>query len=572
MFAVSSAFLTALQQPSMTVAVQVTASDGTVLSVQNGSVTMDGRRSITRTAELELTPTATKSIQDIYNLVMTPNIELTIRRGLVITPATTTTTTRTNVVQNPVPTSFTNGTRWSVSNRGVGGAGTSTIEGGAFVDRVTTAAADAAYTLRIGTSGQVALSPVAVAGKTYTASLYVTSSVDDYRGFAIDWLNSSGATIASSNNGGLKTFLPAGVEVRLSVTGTAPAGAVACNIAVWTGSTGGTSIIRPVGSTMRARNALMEVSTGVLDYFDGSVKGASWTGTAHQSESQLSTTVTNNDAVVEYVPLGMFSTDSASYSKSVSGVVRWSGSDRSKKVARSRFTDPFQVTSGTSLATAGNNLLSSRFANVVTNFGNVLENVTANVTFEAGESSDPWESARGLFNDYGYDLNFDGNGVARAQQIPDPASVVSVFDFGADATNLVLTADVTGTLEKTYNGVIVTGEGSNLSSPIRAEVWDTDPASPTYYLGGFGKVPLFYSSPLITSNIIAGAVAQVLLSKLKGRSEQLSWPSVVNPALEPFDVVTVTLGGVATKVVIDQLVVPLRAQDNMTAVARQTVA
>ena len=363
MFAVSSAFLTALQQPSMTVAVQISASDGTILSIQNGSVTMDGRRSITRTAELELIPTTTKSVVDIYNLVMTPNIEITIKRGLVLANGTT-----------------------------------------------------------------------------------------------------------------------------------------------------------------------------------------------------------------EYVTLGVFATDSASYSRSVTGVVKWSGSDRSKKVQRARFTLPYQIAAGTSLATAGANLLSSRYANVVTNFGNVVSTVTSNTIYDAGESSDPWESARRLFNDYGYDLNFDGNGVARAQQISDPAATSAVFDFGAGTTNLVLTADVTGTLEKTYNGVIVTGEGSNLSSPIRAEVWDSDPASPTYYLGGYGKVPYFWSSSLITSNVIAGAVATVMLSKMKGRTEQLAWPSVVNPALEPFDVVTITLGGTQTKVAIDQLVVPLRAADNMTAIARQTTA
>lgn len=363
MYSVSSAFLTALGQPTMTIAVQVVASDGTILSVQNGSVSMDSRRGITRTAELELIPTGTKSIADIYNLVMTPNVELTIKRGLVLA--------------------------------------------------------------------------------------------------------------------------------------------------------------------------------------NGSI---------------------------EYVPLGVFSTDTASYSKSVSGVVQWSGSDRSKKVQRARFTDPYQITSGTSLATAGTALLQSRYSLVTTNFGNVLENITANVTYDAGDSSDPWDAARTLFKDYGYDLNFDGNGTARAQQVPDPASVPAVFDFGAGTTNLVMTAEVSGTLEKTYNGVIVTGEGSNLSSPIRGELWDTDPASPTYYLGGMGKVPYFYSSPLITSITVAQAVATVLLNKVKGKSEQFSWPSVVNPALEPLDVVSVTLGGTQSKVVIDQLTIPLRAQDNMTAIARQTTS
>jgi hypothetical protein len=345
----------------MKIAVQVTASDGTVLAIQNGSVAMDSRRNITRTAELELIPTATRSITDVYKLVMTPDVELTIKRGL------------------------------------------------------------------------------------YLAN----------------------------------------------------------------------------GS-------------------------------------------------IEYVSLGVFSTDEAKYSRSVSGVLKWSGSDRSKKISRSKFVDPYQITAGTSLATAGSTLLQSRFPDVSSNFANVLENVTATLTYDASDSSDPWGSARDLFADNGYDLNFDGNGVARAIQVPDPATVAPVFDYGAGATNLVLEADVSGTLEKTYNGVIVVGEGSSLTTPVRGEVWDTNPASPTYWLGGYGKVPFFWSSPLITSTVIAQAVATVLLSKLKGKTEQLTWSNVVNPALEPLDVISVTLGRRRVQAVIDQLTIPLRAQDSMTSIARQT--
>lgn len=362
MYTVSSNFLTALRSSSMKIAITVTASDGTILSIQNGSVTMDARRNITRTAELELVPTSTLTIERVFALVLTPNVEITIKRGL------------------------------------------------------------------------------------YLA--------------------------------------------------------------------------------------------------DGSI---------------------------EYVSLGVFSTDEASYSRSVSGVVRWSGSDRSKKIGRSKFVDPYQITAGTSLATAGADLLTSRFSNVTTNFSNVLENVTANVIYEASNDSDPWDSARRLFADSGYDLNFDGDGVARAIQVPDPATVVPVFDFGADATNLILNAEIGGTLEKVYNGVIVTGEGSSLTTPVRGEVWDTDPSSPTYYLGGYGKVPLYWSSALITSAALAQAVATVLLAKLKGRTESLSWSNIVNPALEPLDVISITLKGTQTTAVIDQLVIPLRAQDSMTAIARQTI-
>ena len=172
--------------------------------------------------------------------------------------------------------------------------------------------------------------------------------------------------------------------------------------------------------------------------------------------------------------------------------------------------------------------------------------------------------------DYGYDLNFDGNGVARAQPVPDPATTQAVFDYGEGETNLVLNADVSGTLERTYNGVIASGEGTDISTPVRALVWDEDPTSPTYYLSGFGQAPYFYSSPQLTTVNQCEIAASTILARVKGRAQGLTWSSVVNPALEPLDVVTTTLAGVTSRVVIDQIVTPLRADAESRAQARET--
>lgn len=359
MYSVSQAFLTALRSPSMVVGVLITTSDGQTLSAIDGSVSMDSRRNITRTASLELTATTKQTTAQIYDLVMTPGLEIIIQRGL------------------------------KLSN-------------GSF----------------------------------------------------------------------------------------------------------------------------------------------------------------------EYVPLGIFSTDTASIDRATGGTVKWNGSDRSKKISRARFTDPYQISASTGLAAAGTALLQSRWNQTQVNFGNVNNTITAQLVYEAGENSDAWEQSRKLFSDYGYDLNFDGNGIARAVLIPDPSSSPVAFDFGSSSTNLVMGMESAGSLEKTYNGVIATGEGTDISTPTRGEVWDTDPLSPTYYLGNYGKVPLFYSSPLLTTQALAQSAAQTLLSKLKGRVDGLSWSTLVNPALEPLDVIQMTIKGVAYKAVIDQLNIPLKASESMSATAR----
>lgn len=279
------------------------------------------------------------------------------------------------------------------------------------------------------------------------------------------------------------------------------------------------------------------------------------------------------NGAVEYVPLGVFSTDGAEYSKSVQGLVRWSGSDRSKRVSRARFIDPYSITSGTSLVTAGTALLQSRYANIPCNFSNIPTNVLvgANITYDAGADSDPWASARSLFADYGYDLNFDGSGNARAVSIPDPATTAPAFDFGSTTTNLVTGGSVQGSMESAYTGVIASGEGSEVVTPVRAIAWDTDPNSPTYYQSGLGQVPYFYSSPLLTTVDACTLAANTILARIKGRTDQFAWPAIVNPALEPLDVVTVTLGGVKSTLVIDSLTIPLKATDEMSATARLVV-
>lgn len=278
----------------------------------------------------------------------------------------------------------------------------------------------------------------------------------------------------------------------------------------------------------------------------------------------VSTTVT------ELVPLGVFSTDEAEQSKSKNATVKWSGSDRSKKISRNRFLDPYQITAGTSLATAGTLLLRSRLSGLSCDFSNVTETVSATIVFDAGAESNPWKSARQLFADYGYDLRFDGLGTARAVAIPDPATQAAVFDYGSGDTAMVLDGTAKASLEGVYNGVIASGEGTDVAVPVRAEVWDTDPSSPTYYLSGFGKVPYFFSSALLTTTDQCSKAASSLLARVKGRSQQLSWPSLVNPALEPLDVVTVTFWDKTSTCVIDSLTIPLGAREAMSAVARET--
>lgn len=198
-------------------------------------------------------------------------------------------TVRTNRVENPVPTTLDTETLWVCLNRGLG-SGDSTVSGGYFIDTVSAPGNSAAYTCRVGAATVNELNIPVTENLTYTASLYVTSSVDDARAIAIDWYNASGTYLGNSTNG-VRVSLPANTEKRLSVTGVAPPTAVGASVAVYLGSSGPSAIIRPAGATLKLRRALMEQTDQVRAYFDGSTTGAlnvsnKWDGAPNASTSK----------------------------------------------------------------------------------------------------------------------------------------------------------------------------------------------------------------------------------------------------------------------------------------------
>lgn len=91
-----------------------------------------------------------------------------------------------------------------------------------------------------------------------------------------------------------------------------------------------------------------------------------------------------------------------------------------------------------------------------------------------------------------------------------------------------------------YNAVVATGEAGDTTPPARAVAMNLDPDSPTYFHGPFGPVPLFYSSPFLTTNSAAGVAAVALLRRQLGLPYQVTCDAIVNSALEPFDVIGVS--------------------------------
>ncbi|NLE22964.1 MAG: hypothetical protein GX624_09325, partial [Actinobacteria bacterium] len=87
-----------------------------------------------------------------------------------------------------------------------------------------------------------------------------------------------------------------------------------------------------------------------------------------------------------------------------------------------------------------------------------------------------------------------------------------------------------------------------------------------------GRVPMFYSSPLLTTQAEVDSAAQTMLARVKRPIEQVSFMLLPNPAHEAFDVVEfVDVDGRARRYMFDVVSVPLDSDGGLTAVARETV-
>jgi len=275
------------------------------------------------------------------------------------------------------------------------------------------------------------------------------------------------------------------------------------------------------------------------------------------------------DGTKEFVPLGVFVITNVEIKDTNDGVaISLEGVDRSIKISRNKWTEPYQMVSG-SLESSLEDLLKDRYDDV--EFAFPTTNVTVNqVVLGLETDNDPWRDVVEIAELVGYDLYFDANGVIQLEKFPSLDGSVVVASFQEGANTKVTSLDRTISTTETYNGVIYTIEGSNVTTPIRVEVWDEDSTSPTYRFGVFGEVPIFISSNILATEAEAIKAAYSLLNTYVGSQETISWQGIVDPSLDVQDVVYVKSNGakVDRLVILDSLDIPLEPEATMTAKAR----
>jgi hypothetical protein len=287
------------------------------------------------------------------------------------------------------------------------------------------------------------------------------------------------------------------------------------------------------------------------------------------NELRLYRGIQYSDGTQEYIPLGVFVITDVAINDRADGVaIKVMGEDRSLIVGRSKWLEPYQMVSGT-LEASITALLQSRYSDVQVSFPTTGITI-GQVILGADKANDPWKDAVQICELVGYDLYFDVTGVVTMKPFPtlDGAVVVATYEEGNGTT--ITELDRTISTKETFNGVVYTVSGTQVTTPIKVTVWDEDSTSPTYRFGKFGQVPIFISSNLVQTTAAATTAATNLLYTYIGSQETINWNSLVDPTLDVQDVVYVKSVGAKVNrlVIIDSFSLPLSPDSQMKADAR----
>jgi hypothetical protein len=269
----------------------------------------------------------------------------------------------------------------------------------------------------------------------------------------------------------------------------------------------------------------------------------------------------------ELLQLGIFRIESCER-QIPGGGVQITGYDRSRQVADTRFITPRKLASQTAVS-----LIETLITEVypLATFSDLSGDSTTIPKHVVQQ--DRWGEIKRVAQVIGCEVFVMADGVWRIQPVPDPTTALTVWSVDAGETGVLISADDVVTREGAANIFVAIGESvSGNTAPFTSQSphgYDNDPTSPTYYLGAYGKVPVYYQSPHIRTQAQANKVADALLHDHLGASRTINFAAVPNPALLAGDAVTIVRPDGSTELhVLDSLSIPLTSAGQMTAETR----
>lgn len=270
---------------------------------------------------------------------------------------------------------------------------------------------------------------------------------------------------------------------------------------------------------------------------------------------------------IEWVGLGYFRLDSVEQDDAPDGPIRLAASDRMAGIVDARLTEPRQFDGTWTYGQVVHNLAvtANSFAIVVEWDDDAVRDTLLGRTVLAEE--DRYGFLDELITSLGKIWYWDHRGYLIVKD--PPAADTPVWDVNSGAGGVLVQMGRDLSREGVYNGVVATGEAFDTAAPARALAIDDTFLSPTYWYGGFGKIPRFFSSPFITTNAQAKSAAESILRQNLGVPYAVDFANVPNPALELWDPIRITLHHTEEIHIVETLTVPLLAEQVQTGTTRE---
>lgn len=266
-----------------------------------------------------------------------------------------------------------------------------------------------------------------------------------------------------------------------------------------------------------------------------------------------------------WFPLGYFRIESAEQSSDPDHPIRISAQDRMSGIIDARLLNPTQFTKNRTISSVVAELVHDVYPNAVILFDDSSgsQKLGRQLVVEESRQAALMDVAESL----GKVVYWDGEGFLR---IEDPPSTSDIkWHIRATNKGVLIDSSRRVTREGMANAVVARGEGAT-EDAVRGVAFDMGPNSPTRWGGPFGKVPVFYSSPLLTTSLQARKAASTLLFRRIGKPYSVDFGVVPNPSIRPRDTVRITQkSGEREKHVIETCIIPLVSDQHMTGTTRE---
>jgi hypothetical protein len=281
----------------------------------------------------------------------------------------------------------------------------------------------------------------------------------------------------------------------------------------------------------------------------------------------------NLGGVVEWASLGVYSISSVRASAAPgSASVEITGYDRARHVSLAKWLKPFQIDGTKDAHVVVRDIVEDRApALKFSTRGVTSSKKSAPAVLGTSTANDPWQDVQDIAAAADLEVFFDeeGNLVVRNEPLSTGSTV---WTFNAGEGGVLIDREYEESDDGVFNAVIVTADAGAAGFSLRAQAYDSDPASPTYYLGPFGMRPLLITTDDAATAADCQALADTTLRRVSGADQELTITSVPVPFLTPGDRVRV-LDGVGTNATfqVAALTIPLDVTTAMIAIVKRPV-